>query len=218
MPCSSSTSWRRPASSSRIGHTGGHGACIRDAVAAGARISTHLGNGSHAMLPRHENYIWEQLANDGLVGEHDRDGHHLPATVVRCILRVKTPARMMLTCDASPLGRAAAGEVSASGSRSLRLSHTHPTPHGVRLGSLAKSWLRGRHIWRARGRSPICAWATCWSWARPRWPPRSTWHRTIRAAVGIAAGEIAVGEPAELLMFHWAPDREFQILRTPGER
>src|SRR5207302_1455446 len=86
-----------------LGHTGADGPRIRDAIRAGARLSTHLGNGSHAVLPRHPNYIWEQLAADELWASIIADGHHLPPAVVRCILRVKTPARTVLTCDASPL-------------------------------------------------------------------------------------------------------------------
>jgi N-acetylglucosamine-6-phosphate deacetylase len=86
-----------------LGHTAASGQRIRDAVAAGARLSTHLGNGCHALLPRHDNYLWEQLAADELWASVICDGHHLPAAVVRCILRVKTPARTILTCDASSL-------------------------------------------------------------------------------------------------------------------
>jgi N-acetylglucosamine-6-phosphate deacetylase len=86
-----------------IGHTAGDGQRIRDAIAAGARLSTHLGNGAHAVLPRHPNYIWEQLAADELWASMICDGHHLPPAVVRCMVRVKTPARTILTCDASSL-------------------------------------------------------------------------------------------------------------------
>jgi N-acetylglucosamine-6-phosphate deacetylase len=86
-----------------LGHTAARGDRIRAAVEAGARLSTHLGNGAHAMLPRHDNYIWEQLAEDRLWASLICDGHHLPPAVVRCFLRVKTPARAVLTCDASPL-------------------------------------------------------------------------------------------------------------------
>lgn len=86
-----------------IGHTAATPARIRDAVRAGARLSTHLGNGSHALLPRHENYLWEQLAEDGLTASFIADGHHLPPAVLRCLVRVKTPARLVLTCDASSL-------------------------------------------------------------------------------------------------------------------
>jgi N-acetylglucosamine-6-phosphate deacetylase len=86
-----------------LGHTAAKGPRIRDAIGAGARLSTHLGNGSHALLPRHDNYIWEQLAADELWASLIADGHHLPPAVVRCMVRVKTPARTILTCDASPL-------------------------------------------------------------------------------------------------------------------
>ncbi|HBI45253.1 MAG TPA: N-acetylglucosamine-6-phosphate deacetylase [Planctomycetales bacterium] len=86
-----------------LGHTAADGARIRDAVRAGARLSTHLGNGCHALLPRHDNPIWEQLAADELWASVICDGWHLTPAVARCILRVKTPARAVLTCDASSL-------------------------------------------------------------------------------------------------------------------
>src|SRR5204862_5034262 len=86
-----------------LGHSAADGACIRAAIRAGARLSTHLGNGCHAMLPRHDNCLWEQLAADDLWASLICDGHHLPVSVVRCLLRAKTPARTILTCDASSL-------------------------------------------------------------------------------------------------------------------
>jgi N-acetylglucosamine-6-phosphate deacetylase len=86
-----------------IGHTGASPARIRDAIKAGAKLSTHLGNGCHAVLPRHDNYLWEQLAADELWASLICDGHHLPVAVIRCLMRAKTPARTILTCDASSL-------------------------------------------------------------------------------------------------------------------
>ncbi len=47
-----------------LGHTAADGSVIRKAVAAGAKLSTHLGNGIAGMLPRHPNPIWEQAAVD----------------------------------------------------------------------------------------------------------------------------------------------------------
>ena len=38
-----------------IGHTAADPEKIQEAVAAGARLSTHLGNGSHALIPRLKN-------------------------------------------------------------------------------------------------------------------------------------------------------------------
>lgn len=86
-----------------IGHTAATPALIRDAIAAGARLSTHLGNGSHAVLPRHDNYVWEQLAADDLWSSLIPDGHHLPESLIKVIVRVKAPARSIITCDASSL-------------------------------------------------------------------------------------------------------------------
>jgi N-acetylglucosamine-6-phosphate deacetylase len=86
-----------------IGHTAATPLVLRDAVAAGARLSTHLGNGCHAMLPRHDNYLWEQMGDDRLWASLICDGQHLPPALMRCLIRAKTPARTILTCDASPL-------------------------------------------------------------------------------------------------------------------
>ncbi len=99
-----------------IGHTAATPAQIADAVKAGARLSTHLGNGSHAKIDRHPNYIWEQLANDELWASFIVDGHHLPPSVVKCFLRSKGVARSILVSDAiaaagKPAGRYKLGNV-----------------------------------------------------------------------------------------------------------
>lgn len=82
----------------------GHHAATREqidaAVNTGAVLSTHLGNGAHDWLPRHHNYIWEQLANDALMASVVVDGHHLPPAVVKSFYRVKGAQRLILTSDA----------------------------------------------------------------------------------------------------------------------
>ena len=40
-----------------IGHTMAQPERIREAAAAGAALSTHLGNGAPVLLPRHPNFI-----------------------------------------------------------------------------------------------------------------------------------------------------------------
>jgi N-acetylglucosamine-6-phosphate deacetylase len=82
-----------------IGHTGASGSQIADAVAAGATLSTHLGNGCAQMLPRHPNVIWEQLGEDRLLASFIVDGHHLPPATVKAMVRAKTPARSILVTD-----------------------------------------------------------------------------------------------------------------------
>jgi N-acetylglucosamine-6-phosphate deacetylase len=86
-----------------LGHTAADGATLRAAVSAGARLSTHLGNGIASPLARHPNPIWEQAGNDALSASFIADGHHLDLTTLRVLVRAKTPARVILVSDASPL-------------------------------------------------------------------------------------------------------------------
>lgn len=84
-----------------IGHTKATAGQIQDAVKAGATKSTHLGNGAHAVLTRHPNYIWDQLAEDRLNAGFIADGIHLPASFLKVALRAKGIARSLLVTDAS---------------------------------------------------------------------------------------------------------------------
>ena len=87
-----------------IGHTGASPADIHRAIEAGATLSTHLGNGSHAMLPRLKNYLWEQLGSDTLYMGLICDGFHVPSSVVRCLVRSKGIGRTMLVSDVALYG------------------------------------------------------------------------------------------------------------------
>lgn len=86
-----------------IGHTAASPDQVRAAVAAGARMSTHLGNGAAATLPRHPNFIWAQLAEDALTASFIADGHHLPADTFRAMLRAKGLGRSILVSDSVAL-------------------------------------------------------------------------------------------------------------------
>src|SRR5262249_40726853 len=95
-----------------IGHTNATGAQIANAVAAGATMSTHLGNGAHQVLQRHPNYIWEQLAEDRLIASFIVDGVHLPASFLKVALRAKGLERSVLVTDASSPAGAKPGRYS----------------------------------------------------------------------------------------------------------
>jgi N-acetylglucosamine-6-phosphate deacetylase len=84
-----------------IGHTQASAAQIAGAVSAGASISTHLGNGAHAVMRRHPNYIWEQLADDRLMAGFIGDGIHLGASFLKVALRAKGVDRAVLVTDAT---------------------------------------------------------------------------------------------------------------------
>ena len=86
-----------------LGHTNASATDIQAAIDAGARLSTHLGNGAHALIRRHPNYIWEQLGADELWASLIVDGHHLPPSVAKSMMRAKTLDRCVLVSDAVAL-------------------------------------------------------------------------------------------------------------------
>ncbi len=86
-----------------LGHTAAEPAVFHEAALAGAALSTHLGNGIAAELPRHPNPIWEQASIDALSASFIADARHLDLSTLRVLARVKGPDRVILVSDASPL-------------------------------------------------------------------------------------------------------------------
>ncbi len=96
-----------------IGHTNATSEQIQRAVKAGAKMSTHLGNGAHVKLPRHPNYLWDQLAEDDLAATVIADGFHLPPSVLKVIEKVKNE-KMLIISDSVALAGLPAGDYIAS--------------------------------------------------------------------------------------------------------
>jgi len=117
-----------------IGHTAADGKAIHEAVAAGARLSTHLGNGSHASLPRLTNYVWEQLANDELWASFILDGHHLPPSVAKSMFRCKGMDKSILISDAIAAAGLGPG-LYRLGEIELTVSPSHKVERADRQGS-----------------------------------------------------------------------------------
>jgi N-acetylglucosamine-6-phosphate deacetylase len=176
-----------------IGHTHAEPAQIAAVVDAGARLCTHLGNGAHAVLPRHPNYLWTQLADDRLTAGFIADGHHLPADTLTAMLRAKGPDRSLLVSDAVALAGLPPGH------------YRTPIGDAVELGAdgrLVQSgtpYLAGA----ARGLADGVAQAA------------GTARLGLGAAVRLATvqpgrfvggrGTVTVGAPADLLRFTWSP-------------
>lgn len=179
-----------------IGHTGATQEQITAAVDAGASLSTHLGNGAASMLPRHPNFIWTQLSDDRLTASFIADGHHLPASTLKVMLRAKTLDKSILVSDAAALGgqppgryRSAIGgdvDVSADGRLSVA-----DTPYLAGAGHLLD-----RNIAYAIKAGEISLaqalnLATCN-------PGRFVGGR----------GALAPGQRADITLFSWAPGDE----------
>ena len=83
-----------------VGHTKANSDQIKAAVDAGATMSTHLGNAAHPTLPKTQNYIWDQLADERLTASFIVDGIHIPGVFVHSALRAKGLERSVLVTDA----------------------------------------------------------------------------------------------------------------------
>ncbi len=184
-----------------IGHTAASPPVIRDAVKAGACLSTHLGNGSHALLPRHDNYLWEQLDQDKLWASIICDGCHLPASLVHTFLKVKTPARTILTCDASSLAGFPPGDY-REWEQDLRILEDGRIT--VRnSGFLAGSW----HFTDACVSNFLqmtgfdLATGIEMASSRPR------------ELLGLPRAELEVGAELDLMLFDWEPSGKVEVQR-----
>lgn len=128
-----------------IGHTAANTDQIRRAVEAGAILSTHLGNGAHVTLPRHPNYIWDQLAEGDLWASVIPDGHHLPMNVLEVFNKVKQD-KMILVSDSVALAGMTPGSYKTAVGGEVTLTsdgRLHLKDQPYLLAGSAKNLLQG---------------------------------------------------------------------------
>jgi len=179
-----------------IGHTAATPERIREAVAAGARMSTHLGNAAQLLLPRHPNYIWEQLAADELTACVIPDGFHLPDSVLKVFLRAKA-GRIAFVSDAVYLSGLAPGAYTTHIGGDVVLTpegRLHLASNPALLAGSAQMLIDGIGRVAARGLLPLPE-----AWALGSAAPAD--------AVGLAGvGRLEVGAAADLVRFRIDPD------------
>lgn len=175
-----------------IGHTAATSAQIQEAVDAGARLSTHLGNAAHLMLPRHPNYLWDQLAQDKLWATLIGDGFHLPDQVLQVVMKVKGE-RALLVSDAVALAGMPPGTYAMPVGGEVVLTpegKLHLADNPRLLAGSAQMLLHGiEHLMRHH----LTFFATAWEMASVR-PARLM---NLPGAAGLAPGA-----PADLVLLH----------------
>ena len=104
-----------------LGHHNGSASQIKDAVNAGARMATHLGNGCANMINRHNNPIWPQLSEDLITPSLIADGFHLNREEIRTFYKTKGADNTILVSDVLDLAGLPPGEY-IRGERKLLLT------------------------------------------------------------------------------------------------
>jgi len=106
---------------------------------AGAVSLTHLGNGVPMVLNRHHNPIWAGLAADELSAMIITDGHHLPPSVLKTIIRTKGPHRCIVISDASSLAGLPPGRYETLGHKVIleKTGRLYDPATGYMVGSSA---------------------------------------------------------------------------------
>lgn len=84
-----------------LGHSDAGVDDLVQAIDAGARLFTHLGNGMPLLAPRHDNIVQRVLSQADLWASVIPDGVHVPPVALSNLVRVLGPARVMFTTDAS---------------------------------------------------------------------------------------------------------------------
>ncbi|SDE96046.1 N-acetylglucosamine-6-phosphate deacetylase [Terriglobus roseus] len=175
-----------------LGHTDASPDQIHHAVDAGATLSTHLGNGLAAVLPRHNNPIFTQLAEDRLTAAFIVDGAHLPTDTLRVMLRAKGVERSILVSDSVALGGVTPGHYHSHIGGEVTV-HADGTIRMREGGLLAGSRIMLKD---AVGRMSTMSGCTLGQAIRMA-------TSNPADALGLKAGRIVVGAPADLLLFRW---------------
>jgi N-acetylglucosamine-6-phosphate deacetylase len=188
-----------------IGHTAATAAEIAAAVAAGASLSTHFGNGSHGVLPRHPNYLWDQLAEPRLAASVIPDGQHVPAAVLRAVLLAKGAERVIVTSDASGLAGSPPGIYPAAGAHCEVLEDGRIVVAGQRQylagsGAFTEECVAG--MMRLTGVDLPTAWHMA--------------QRNPGALCRVAVPQLSIGTLAELVSFRVSAAGEIQVEQTIG--
>ena len=98
-----------------IGHADAQADAVSLAADAGATLSTHLGNGLPATLPKLDNPLMAQLSEDRLAACLIADGLHVPPATLRVMARAKGPTRTILVTDAVAAAAAPPGRYTLAG-------------------------------------------------------------------------------------------------------
>ncbi|MEN6386192.1 MAG: amidohydrolase family protein [Phycisphaerales bacterium] len=102
-----------------LGHQSAELSDLDKLADAGAKAITHLGNGMPNMVNRHNNILQYALACDKLSATIITDGHHLPAHLIKTIIKAKGIDKIAIISDASPIAGMPPGKYNILGNNAV---------------------------------------------------------------------------------------------------
>jgi N-acetylglucosamine-6-phosphate deacetylase len=186
-----------------IGHSNATHEQISEAVKAGARLSTHLGNGTHPLLARHPNYLWSQLAEDNLAASIIADGFHLPAEVIRVFKKVKNND-LILVSDSTSLAGMPPGDYDLHIGGQVTLSSEgklHMRSNPKMLAGSAMNLLQGVNFLLKKELADL---AEAWEMASVR--PQQLFDLPFES--------LQIGQKADLIMVRNLVDDQLKVVQT----
>jgi N-acetylglucosamine-6-phosphate deacetylase len=174
-----------------LSHTDAAPKQIHLAADAGAKLSTHWGNGCPEYIHRHNNPLWAQLAIESLSVSLICDGFHLPPDVVKVAARTKGIGKCILITDATHVANLSPGRYSIVGMEiELLPSGQVVTVDGRCMAGSSVTMNRAVAVFMQFAQVPL--------------------HSAIQAATGNPAhlirrdgicSRVAEGQPANLVLF-----------------
>ena len=187
-----------------LGHTDASAEVLGQAVKAGARGFTHLGNGCPRELDRHDNIIWRVLETGGLMVSLIPDRIHVSPPLFRLAHRVIGSESIYYTTDAmsaagAPPGRYRLGKMELD----VGADQVVRQPGKLLFAGSALRPIDG--IFRA-AQMLMCPWQEVW----PRF------SSSPARLLGVQ-NNLAVGQPADFCLLRLNKENELVSLRVVGQ-
>jgi len=185
-----------------LGHTDASADVLRQAVAAGARAFTHLGNGCPRALDRHDNILWRVFETPGLIVSLIPDRIHVSPLLFRLAHRVLGLEAIYYTTDAMSAAGAPPGN--------YRLGHLK-----LEVGADQVVRQPGQPLFAGSALRPVegvfraaemlgCPWQEAWL----------RFSEAPARLLGLPSG-LAVGEPADFCLVK-VDGKRLKELRVQG--
>lgn len=184
-----------------LGHTNASVELLKQAVDAGATAFTHLGNGCHATLDRHDNILWRVFETAGLTVTLIPDGIHVSPPLFRLVHRILPGNSVTYVTDAMSAAGASPGTYSLGKDR-------------FEVGTNRVVRRPGSAYFAGSSLRPVEGMRVAAGMLRTNW--QACWQRGAEVSarlMGLRSG-LEPGNPAELSLLEEDENQKLTVVQT----